>query len=66
MLVAGIGEDPFEALVPILDSQKLGLVRVASPENSVELALSEPFELMIFNAEIIVGDARDGGGCHPR
>jgi hypothetical protein len=31
------------------------LVRVASPENSVELALSEPFELMIFNAEIIVG-----------
>ena len=53
--MAGIGEDPFEALVPILDSQKLGLVRVASPENSVELALSEPFELMIFNAEIIVG-----------
>jgi DNA-binding NarL/FixJ family response regulator len=55
VLVAGIGEGPFEALVPILDRQKLDVVRVASPENSVELALSEPFDLMIFNAEIIVG-----------
>jgi DNA-binding NarL/FixJ family response regulator len=55
VLVAGIGRGPFEALAPVLDRQKLEVVKVAAPENSVELARSEPFDLLIFDAEINQG-----------
>ena len=67
VLVAGIGRGPFEALAPVLDRQKLEVVKVAAPENSVELARSEPFDLVIFDAETkerslvqIVDAIRDG------
>ena len=36
VLVAGIGRGPFEALAPVLDRQKLEVVKVAAPEMSVE------------------------------
>jgi len=52
VLVAGIGRGPFEALAPVLDRQKLEVVKVAAPENSVELAHSEPFDLLIFDSEV--------------
>jgi CheY-like chemotaxis protein len=55
VLVAGIGRGPFEALAPVLDRQKLEVVKVAAPENSVELARSEPFDLVIFDAEVKEG-----------
>lgn len=55
VLVAGIGRGPFEALAPVLDRQKLEVVKVAAPENSVELAHSEPFDLVIFDAEVREG-----------
>jgi hypothetical protein len=55
VLVAGIGRGPFEALAPVLDRQKLDVVKVAAPENSVELAHSEPFDLVIFDAEVKEG-----------
>ena len=51
VLVAGIGRRPFEALAPVLDRHKLEVVQVAAPENSVELARSERFDLVIFDAE---------------
>jgi CheY-like chemotaxis protein len=51
VLVAGIGRRPFEALAPVLDRHKLDVVQVAAPENSVELARSERFDLVIFDAE---------------
>ena len=55
VLVAGIGRGPFAALAPVLDRHKLELVKVASPEMSVELARSEPFDLIIFDAEVREG-----------
>ena len=55
VLVAGIGRGPFEALAPVLNRQKLEVVKVATPENSVELARSEPFDLMIFDSEVKEG-----------
>jgi hypothetical protein len=55
VLVAGIGRGPFEALAPVLDRQKLEVVKVAAPEMSVELARSEPFDLIIFDAEVKEG-----------
>ena len=55
VLVAGIGRGPFEALAPVLDRQKLDVVKVAATENSVELAHSEPFDLVIFDAEVKEG-----------
>jgi len=51
VLVAGIGRGPFEALAPVLDRHKLEVVQVGAPENSVELARSERFDLVIFDAE---------------
>jgi len=67
VLVAGIGRRPFEALAPVLDRHKLEVVRVAAPENSVELARSERFDLVVFNAEPkqatleeVVAKIRDG------
>jgi CheY-like chemotaxis protein len=51
VLVAGIGRRPFEALAPVLDRHKLEVVRVAAPEESVDLARSERFDLVIFDAE---------------
>ena len=51
VLVAGVGRGPFEALAPVLDRHKLEVVQVALPENSVELARSERFDLVIFDAE---------------
>ena len=67
VLVAGIGRGPFEALAPVLDRQKLEVVKVAAPENSVELARSEPFDLVIFDADTkektltqVVDAIRDG------
>jgi Tfp pilus assembly protein PilZ len=51
VLVAGIGRDPFEGLAPVLDRQELDVVRVATPENSIELAGAEIFDLIIFSAD---------------
>jgi len=51
VLVAGIGRRPFEVLAPVLDRHKLEVVQVAAPENSVELAHSERFDLVIFDAK---------------
>jgi hypothetical protein len=55
VLVAGIGRGPFEALAPVLDRHKLELVKVAAPEMSVELARSEVFDLVIFDADVKEG-----------
>lgn len=55
VLVAGIGRGPFEALAPVLDRQKLEVIKVAAPENSIELAHSETFDLVIFDAEVREG-----------
>ena len=51
VLVAGIRTGPFEALAPVLYRHKLEVVRVAAPEDSVELARSRRFDLVIFDAE---------------
>lgn len=66
VLVAGIGRGPFEGLAPVLDRQKLEIVRVAALENSIELARAESFDLIIFDAdpkeatlEEVVGMIRD-------
>ena len=59
VLVAGIGRGPFEALAPVLDRQKLEVVKVAAPEMSVELARSEPCDLIIFDAEVKEGSLED-------
>jgi hypothetical protein len=55
VLVAGIGRGPFEALAPVLDRHKLEVVKVAAPEMSVELARTEPFDLVIFDSEVREG-----------
>jgi hypothetical protein len=55
VLVAGIGRGPFEALAPVLDRHKLEVVKVATPEMSVEIARSEPFDLVVFDAEVKEG-----------
>jgi hypothetical protein len=55
VLVAGVGRGPFEALAPVLDRHKLEVVKVATPEMSVELARSEPFDLVIFDSEVKEG-----------
>jgi hypothetical protein len=55
VLVSGIGKIPFEDLAPVLDRQKLEVVKIAAPENTVELAQSEPFDLIIFGTEIKQG-----------
>ena len=52
VLLAGLGRGPFEAIAPVLDRQKLEVIRVAAPETSVELAYSEPFDLVIFDTEV--------------
>ncbi len=66
VLVAGIGRGPFERLAPVLDRQELDVVRVATPETSIELARTENFDLIIFGAdpedltlEEVVGMIRD-------
>lgn len=51
VLVAGIGRGPFEGLAPVLDRQELDVVRVATPENSIELAGAEIFDLIICSAD---------------
>ena len=55
VLLAGLGRGPFEALAPVLDRQKLEVVTVAVPKNSIELAQSEPFDLVIFDAGVREG-----------
>ncbi len=55
VLVAGIGRGPFEAMAPVLDRHKLEVVKVESPERSVELARSETFDLLIFDAQVKEG-----------
>ncbi len=51
VLVAGIRRIPFQTLAPVLYRHKLEIVRVAVPEDSVELARSQRFDLVIFDAE---------------
>ena len=51
VLLAGIGRGPFEALAPVLERQKLDILRVDSPEAAVEMACSEQVDLVIFDAE---------------
>ena len=55
VLVSGIGKIPFEELAPVLDRQKLEVVKIAAPKNTVELAQSEPFDLIIFGTEVRLG-----------
>jgi hypothetical protein len=70
VLVAGVGRLPFKTLAPVLDRHKLEVVRVATPENSVELARSERFDLVVFDAaprklalEDVVAEIRDDGSA---
>jgi DNA-binding NarL/FixJ family response regulator len=51
VLLAGIGRGPFEAIAPVLERQKLDIVRVESPEAAVEMAMAENVDLIIFDAE---------------
>ncbi len=51
VLVAGVGRGPYDKLAPVLDRQKLEVVRVATPENSIELARSEKVDLVILDAD---------------
>ena len=51
VLLAGIGRGPFEALAPVLDRQNLDVVRVATPEEAIEFATSQPVDLVVFDAE---------------
>ncbi len=51
VLVAGIGRGPYDELAPVLDRQKLEVVRVATPENSIELARSEKVDLVILDGD---------------
>jgi hypothetical protein len=55
VLVAGLGEGLSQALAPVLDRQGLEIVEVETPEMSVELAESEPFDLVIFDSEVKEG-----------
>lgn len=55
VLVSGIGKIPFGELAPVLDRQNLEIVKIAAPENTVELAQSEPFDLIIFGTEVQQG-----------
>ena len=51
VLLAGIGRGPFEAVAPVLDRQKLQIDRVNTPEEAVEVAHTETYALVIFDAE---------------
>jgi hypothetical protein len=51
VMLAGIGRGPFEALAPVLDRQKVQIERVETPEIAVERARTEPYSLVIFDAE---------------
>ncbi len=55
VLVAGIGEGPFESLAPVLDRQRLEVVKVERPEMSLDLARSESFDLVIFDSVVREG-----------
>ena len=55
VLVAGFDKGAFEALGPVLDRQEFEVVRMASTESSVDLALAKPFDVIIFNADGKVG-----------
>lgn len=66
VLVAGIGRGPFERLAPVLDRQELDVVRVATPETSIDIARAETLDLVIFGADLevttleeVVGMIRD-------
>ena len=70
VLVAGIRWIPYQALAPVLYRHKLEIVRVAVPEVSVELARSQRFDLVIFDAELrkarleeLVAMIRDGASA---
>ena len=52
VLVAGMGRGPFDRLAPVLDRQKLEVLRVATAENSIELARAERVDLLIMGAEL--------------
>ena len=51
VLLAGIGRGPFEAIAPVLERQRLEIIRVDSPEKAVEMACAEHVDLVIFDAE---------------
>ena len=55
VLVAGFDKGAFEALGPVLAREEIEVVRMASIESSVDLALAKPFDVMIFNADRRVG-----------
>jgi len=55
VLVSGVGKIPFGELAPVLERQKLEVVKIAAPENTVELAQSEPFDLIIFGTAVQQG-----------
>jgi Tfp pilus assembly protein PilZ len=55
VLVAGFDKGAFEALGPVLARHEFEVVRMASTESSVDLALAKPFDVMILNADRRVG-----------
>ena len=59
VLVAGLGGGPSEALAPVLHRQGLEIVEVETPEMSIELAESEPFDLVIFDSEVREGTLKE-------
>jgi DNA-binding NarL/FixJ family response regulator len=55
VLVAGFDKGAFEALGPVLARDEFEVVRMASTESSVDLALAKSFDVMLFNADRSVG-----------
>ena len=51
VLLAGIGRGPFEAIAPVLERQRLEIIRVDSPERAVEMARANRVDLIIFDAD---------------
>ena len=51
VLLAGLGRGPFEAIAPVLERQRLQIIRVDSPEQAVEMACTDRVDLIIFDAE---------------
>jgi hypothetical protein len=55
VLVAGFDKGAFEAIGPVLARQEFEVVRMASTESSVDLAVARPFDVIIFNADRKIG-----------
>jgi len=51
VLLAGIGRGPFQAIAPVLDRHHVKIEHITEPEDAVALAVTKPFDLVIFDAE---------------